>query len=98
MSGQPPVVWHRARGFQVEDRWGNRWIDFSSGVLVTNAGHCCPDVQKAVLKQVRSGLLHNYCFPSGQRAELAKKLFKNQPYKLELIKDIKVHQWKVMSC
>ncbi|HEB10656.1 MAG TPA: aspartate aminotransferase family protein, partial [Spirochaetales bacterium] len=39
MMGQPPVVWDRAEGFQVCDRWGNKWIDWSSGVLITNAGH-----------------------------------------------------------
>ena len=38
MSGQPPIVWHSAKGFHVEDRYGNRWIDWSSGVLITNAG------------------------------------------------------------
>ncbi len=39
MIGQPPVVWDKADGFQVYDRWGNKWIDWSSGVLITNAGH-----------------------------------------------------------
>ena len=34
MQGQPPVIWDRAEGFQVFDRWGNQWIDWSSGVLV----------------------------------------------------------------
>ena len=27
MSGQPPVVWDRAEGLQVYDRWGNIWLD-----------------------------------------------------------------------
>ena len=40
MGGQPPVIWDRAEGIQVYDRWGNMWLDWSSGVLVTNAGHC----------------------------------------------------------
>ena len=39
MRGQPPVVWDHAEGFQVYDAWGNQWIDWSSGVLITNAGH-----------------------------------------------------------
>ena len=39
MGGQPPVVWDHAEGFQVWDPWGNCWIDWSSGVLITNAGH-----------------------------------------------------------
>ena len=30
MQGQPPIIWDRAEGFQVHDRWGNCWIDWSS--------------------------------------------------------------------
>jgi len=43
-------------------------------VLVTNAGHGAPEVKQAILDQVNSGLLHNYCFPSEERAELASYL------------------------
>src|SRR5262245_49755783 len=70
MRGQPPVVWDRAEGIQVYDGWGNMWLDWSSGVLVANAGHAAPEVRKAIVDQVDSGLLHNYCFPSEERAEL----------------------------
>jgi len=39
MRGQPPIVWDHAEGFQVYDAYGNCWTDWSSGVLITNAGH-----------------------------------------------------------
>src|SRR5210317_1225774 len=39
MMGMPPVVWDRAENFSVYDKWGNRWIDWSSCVLLANAGH-----------------------------------------------------------
>jgi 4-aminobutyrate aminotransferase/diaminobutyrate-pyruvate transaminase/4-aminobutyrate aminotransferase/(S)-3-amino-2-methylpropionate transaminase len=39
MRGQPPILWDHASGFQVYDAFGNCWIDWSSGVLITNAGH-----------------------------------------------------------
>ena len=71
MRGQPPIVWDRAEDIFVYDKYGNRWMDWSSGVLVTNAGHCAPEVKQAILDQVNSNLLHNYCFPSEERAELA---------------------------
>lgn len=74
MSGQPLVVWDRAEGIQVFDRWGNMWLDWSSGVLVTNAGHNHPRIKQAILEQVEHGLIHNYCFPSVQRAELTAQL------------------------
>ena len=38
MHGQVPIVWDRAKDFQVFDRWGNVWIDFTSTIFVTNAG------------------------------------------------------------
>src|SRR5436190_573318 len=37
MRGQPPVVWDHAEGFQVYDGYGNKWIDWSSGVLISFA-------------------------------------------------------------
>ena len=70
MRGQPPVVWDKAEDVQVYDKYGNMWLDWSSGVLVTNAGHGMPEVRQAILDQVNSGLLHNYCFPSEERAQL----------------------------
>lgn len=83
MSGQPPVVWDRAEGFQVHDAWGNTWLDWSSGVLVTNAGHSHPEVRKAVAAQLDKPLMHNYCFPTALRAELAKELIESTPTSLE---------------
>ncbi len=74
MRGQPPIVWERAEDIYVYDKHGNRWLDWSSGVLVTNAGHCAPEVKQAILDQVNSGLIHNYVFPSEERAELAEAL------------------------
>jgi 4-aminobutyrate aminotransferase-like enzyme len=79
MRGQPPVVWDRAEDIQVYDRWGNMWLDWSSGVLVTNAGHGAPEVRQAIIDQANSGLLHNYCFPSEERAQLLEFLARLAP-------------------
>lgn len=79
MSGQPLVVWDRAEDIQVFDRWGNRWLDWSSGVLVTNAGHNHPKIAKAMIDQINHGLVHNYCFPSAIRANLTEKLAQVAP-------------------
>lgn len=85
MSGQPPVVWDRAEGVQVYDRWGNMWLDWSSGVLVTNAGHNHPAIRQAILDQVNHGLVHNYCFPSEIRAKLAEQLARVAPEGLDKV-------------
>src|SRR5436853_339476 len=47
MRGQPPIVWDRAEDCTIFDKYGNRWLDWSSGVLVTNAGHGAPEVRQA---------------------------------------------------
>ena len=85
MSGQPPVVWDRAEGFQVFDKWGNQWIDWSSGVLVANAGHAAPEVVDAIIEQARQHLLTNYCFPSEIRAELVERLAAVMPEPLKKV-------------
>ena len=85
MSGQPPIVWDRAEGFHVYDRWGNKWLDFTSGVLVASAGHSRPEIAKALKDQVDSGLLHNYCFPSEIRSRLAAKLIECSPAELQKV-------------
>src|SRR5262252_7188438 len=74
MRGQPPLVWDRAEDIFVYDKYGNRWLDWSSGVLVANSGHGAPEVKQAIIDQVQSGLLHNYCFPSEERAALVECL------------------------
>jgi 4-aminobutyrate aminotransferase-like enzyme len=82
MSGQPPVLWDRADGIQVFDRWGNIWLDWSSGVLVTNAGHGHAKIRQAMLDQIDHGLIHNYCFPSEIRADLVTAFAKVAPREL----------------
>src|SRR6266404_639188 len=83
MRGQPPLVWDRAEDIYVYDKYGNKWLDWSSGVLVTNSGHGAPEVRQAIIDQVNSGLLHNYVFPSEERAQLVEFLVQLAPKGLE---------------
>ena len=85
MRGQPPLVWDRAEDIFVYDKHGNRWLDWSSGVLVTNAGHGAPEVRQAIIDQVNSGLLHNYVFPSEERAQLGELLASLAPEGLQKV-------------
>ena len=85
MRGQAPVVWDRAEGVQVYDAHGNMWLDFSCGVLVTNAGHGTKAIRNAIRDQVDSGLIHNYCFPSEERAELVTLLQEIAPEGLDKV-------------
>ena len=83
MHGQLPVVWDRAEGFQVYDRYGNRWIDFTSGVFVTNVGHSNSAIIKSIRKALDNKLLHTYIFASEVRAKFLKKLIKMIPKQFE---------------
>jgi len=85
MQGQPPIVWDKASGFQVFDAWGNCWIDWSSGVLITNAGHGRQEIIDAVVKQAQHGLLTNYCFPNEIRGRLAERIAGLLPAPLEKV-------------
>ncbi len=46
-----PVVAESAQGWLVKDVDGNRFLDFSSGIAVTNTGHCHPSVVDAIKDQ-----------------------------------------------
>ncbi len=83
MTGQAPILWESAQNCCVKDRWGNQWLDWSSGVLVANAGHGRKEIADAIIKQAQSPLLHNYCFPNQPRAELVKYLVESAPEGLD---------------
>jgi len=74
MRGQPPIIWDRAEGINVYDKYGNMWLDFSSGVLITNAGHGHRKIVEAIVKQASKPLLTTYCFPNEPRIKLVEKL------------------------
>ena len=83
MSGQPLIVWDRAIGCNVYDKWGNKWLDWSSCVLVSNAGHGRREIVNAVVKQAKHRLLANYCFPTEIRSLLVEKLVKLAPKQID---------------
>ncbi|MFO0852462.1 MAG: acetyl ornithine aminotransferase family protein [Gemmataceae bacterium] len=52
-----PLVVERGSGAVIEDVDGNRYLDFTAGIAVTNTGHCHPHVVAAVQDQAAK-LLH----------------------------------------
>src|SRR5215471_6279237 len=85
MRGQPPVIWQRAEGFQVYDAWGNQWIDWSSGVLIANAGHGRREIADAIAAQAHGHLLTSFSFANEPRARLVEKLAAVLPEPLQKI-------------
>ena len=78
MGDQMPVVWDHAEGCIITDVDGNEYLDWSSGVLVANVGHCHPYYVEQVKAQCEK-LFNCYDFVSEPRAELAKKLVEITP-------------------
>ncbi len=52
-----PIVAERAEGAYIYDQDGTRYLDFTSGIGVTNTGHCHPKVVQAIQEQATK-LLH----------------------------------------
>ena len=52
-----PLVVRRARGAMIEDMDGNRFLDFTAGIAVTNVGHSHPKVVAAIRRQANR-LIH----------------------------------------
>ncbi len=73
-GGQPPIIWDHGEGFCIGDKYGNKWLDFSAGVLVASSGHGRPEICKAISAMADQGMYHSYAFPTEIRAKLVSKL------------------------
>jgi len=75
---QEPLVWEKASGCVITDVDGNEFLDWSSGVLVTNVGHSHPYHVEQIKAQAEK-LLNCYDFLTTPRADLAQKLVEVSP-------------------
>lgn len=79
MMGQPPIIWDKAEGFQIYDKWGNKWLDWSSGVLITNVGHGRKEIKDALHSIIDNSLISTYVFVHEKRAVLTQMLQQLSP-------------------
>lgn len=82
MTYQAPVVWDHARGLVVTDVEGREYLDWTSGVLVTNVGHSHPRHVEAIQHAV-GRLMNCYDFPTPERIELARRMVEVTPENLD---------------
>lgn len=68
--GQLPVLWKSAKDSYVTDEFGNKYLDFTSTIFVTNAGH--GNISRAIIKQAKE-LIHSYTFPTTIKWQFLKK-------------------------
>lgn len=85
-SGAPqdPIVWHRARGANVEDVDGNVYVDLTSAFAVAGLGHGHPRVVAAAREQA-GRLIHAMgdVYPSDAKVALIDKLVEVTPAGLD---------------
>jgi 4-aminobutyrate aminotransferase len=75
-----PIVADRGDGSFLIDVEGRRFLDFASGIGVTNVGHCHPKVVEAVVEQART-LLHTSVVTHHRRSiELAERIGALTPF------------------
>src|SRR5882757_7401492 len=74
-DGSWPIVWERARGVQVWDAAGKKYLDLTGAFGVAAAGHANPNVVKAGQQQMGK-LLHAMgdVHPHALKAQLAREL------------------------
>ena len=83
MHGQYPMIWDTANDFQVFDKWGNIWLDFTSTIFVANAGHGNKKIVKALQDLLKKPLLHTYTYASHERIDYLDYLISNTPKQFE---------------
>jgi 4-aminobutyrate aminotransferase len=79
-----PIVWDHAEGAVVTDIDGNRYIDFSSGVVVMNTGHSHPLVIQRVSDQIKR-LIHCWYAPTEAQVDFLEALAELLPPSLRRI-------------
>ena len=79
---QAKVCWESGKGVVVTDVDGNTFLDWTSGVLVTNVGHSHPHLVKAV-QEAAARLMNNYECLNEPRVLAAEKLVAILPAHLD---------------
>lgn len=72
-----PIIWQHCTDSEIVDINGNKYIDFSSGIFVTNIGHS--STNNAIRKQLIENLSYSYNYPTEIRAKYLKTLIEFCP-------------------
>jgi 4-aminobutyrate aminotransferase-like enzyme len=73
-----PVAFESGKGVTLRDVDGNTYIDFSSGIYITNWGHCHPKITEAVVEYARK-LQNCHDFNTEIKTRLAEALVEITP-------------------
>ena len=79
LGDQVPVVWHKAKDFNIYDEDGNKWIDMTAGIFAANAGHSNEKIKQAIKKQLDQDLIFAYQYETRIRADFVTKFIDVAP-------------------
>jgi 4-aminobutyrate aminotransferase len=80
-----PLVIERARGSEVWDVDGNRYLDFAAGIAVCSTGHGHPDVVAAIQAQAEKFLHISSDYHHEKWVELSEALHRVAPFKEDAV-------------
>jgi 4-aminobutyrate aminotransferase-like enzyme len=81
---QTPIVWDHGEGVWIWDVDDNKYIDFTSGVLVSNIGQSHPRMVEAIQRQI-TRLGNPYSFRTPERIQASSRLVKTFPPHLDKV-------------
>ena len=76
MHGQVPIAWEKAENFNIYDIAGNKFIDFTSTIFVTNIGHANPRLLRYLSRAIKKKFIHSYAYINRVREKYIKELVK----------------------
>jgi 4-aminobutyrate aminotransferase / (S)-3-amino-2-methylpropionate transaminase / 5-aminovalerate transaminase len=82
---QSTIWWNSAKDFSIFDKDGNKWIDFSSGIFVANAGHSNTEINEAIKNQLDNDLVYSYQYYTEIRRQFTEKLLDCSPDHFEKV-------------
>lgn len=80
---QEPIALVRGEGMYVWDDTGNRYLDCFGGVLTVSVGHANPEVNAAIIEQVKTIAHTSTLYCNKPQADLAEKLHQISPGRLK---------------
>ena len=78
-----PLIWNQADNNTIYSNKNKKYIDFTSGIFVTNNGHS--SICKAIIEQAKKNLIYSYTYPTEIKAKFIKKLMETVPDYLEKV-------------
>jgi len=85
INSQLPMVWHKAKDFNIYDEHGNKWIDLTSGIFAMNAGHSNPVINQAIKNQLDADMVFSFLYSTKIRKTLAERLLEISPSHFEKV-------------